>query len=96
LAEKTLLDPALQSDNLSRIQSISEKLLARPFRVEEMQVVQSSLIELLSYYQNNPEDSARLLAVGETRSSDKVNPSELAAWTMLINQLMNLDEVLTK
>jgi hypothetical protein len=96
LAEKTLLDPVFQSDNLARIQSISERLLARPFRVEEIQVVQTSLSELLTYYQNNPEDAARLLAVGDTRSNDKVNPSELAAWTMLINQLMNLDEVLTK
>ncbi len=96
LAEKTLLDPALQSDNLIRIQSIAEKLLARPFRVEEMQVVQASLGDLLTYYQSNPEDSTRLLSVGDTRSSDKINPNELAAWTMLVNQLMNLDEVLTK
>jgi mono/diheme cytochrome c family protein len=96
LAEKTLLDPAHQSDNLTRIQSIAEKLLSRPFRVEEVQVVQSSLNELVTYYQGNPDDAARLLSVGDTRSSDKVNANELAAWTMLVNQLMNLDEVLTK
>jgi hypothetical protein len=96
LAEKTLLDPDLVTDNSARIQSISEKLIARPLRVEEMQVVQAILSDLHDYYQANSEDAMSLLAVGDTRSSDQINPSELAAWTMLVNKLMNLDEVLTK
>ncbi len=80
LAEKTLLDPAFQSDNLARIQSISERLLARPFRVEEVQVVanESKRIYLL-IIKTTPRILRELLAVGDTRSNDKVNPSELAA-----------------
>lgn len=96
LAEKTLLDPDLASDHSARVQSISEKLIARPLRVEEMQVVQAILSDLHEYYQGNSEDAMSLLAVGDTRSNDQINPSELAAWTMLVNKLMNLDEVLTK
>jgi hypothetical protein len=37
-----------------------------------------------------------LLAVGESKRESNVNKSELAAYTMAVNQLMNLDEVLTK
>jgi hypothetical protein len=34
--------------------------------------------------------------VGESKPDDKLNPSELAAWTMVGNLLLNLDEVINK
>jgi hypothetical protein len=37
-----------------------------------------------------------LIAFGESKPDAKLDASELAAWTMLANQLMNLDEVLNK
>ena len=54
------------------------------------------LDDLLAHYQANPNDARRLLAVGESRADATIDPSTLAAWTMLANQLMNLDEVLNK
>jgi hypothetical protein len=36
------------------------------------------------------------LAVGATRSPNEINAAELAAWTMTVNILMNLDEAITK
>ena len=43
-----------------------------------------------------PEDAKKLIAFGESKADPKLDASELAAWTMLANQLMNLDEVLNK
>ncbi len=50
---------------------------------------------LLAYYREHPAEAAQLVAVGESKP-DRVSPVELAAWTMLANELMNLDEVLNK
>jgi hypothetical protein len=37
-----------------------------------------------------------LIDVGDSSAGPSVAPAELAAWTMVANQLMNLDEVLNK
>jgi hypothetical protein len=34
--------------------------------------------------------------MGESKPDAKLDPSTLAAWTMLANELFNLDEVLNK
>ncbi len=50
----------------------------------------------MAYYEANPADAEKLLAVGESRCDPSLSASAVAAWTMLTNQLMNLDEVLNK
>jgi hypothetical protein len=75
---------------------LAKRLLSRPLRPEEATVVQASLNHLLEYYRGHPEDAKKLLAVGESPADPSLNPGTLAAWTMLGNQLLNLDEVLTK
>jgi hypothetical protein len=80
----------------NRLQFLAKRLLARPFRAEELPVIQSSLEELRAFYQAHGEDAARLLAVGESKPDPALKAEELAAWTMLTNELMNLDEVLCK
>ena len=45
-------------------------------------------------FSNRPESIERVDQSPEVRAS--LNASELAAWTMLVNELMNLDEVLNK
>jgi hypothetical protein len=79
-----------------RIDFIARRLLSRPFTAEELQVVQGSLKELQGHYQANPEDARKLIAVGESRPDAALDAPTLAAWTMLCNELMNLDEVLNK
>jgi hypothetical protein len=55
-----------------------------------------SIERLIAFYQSHPDDTARLLAVGELKPDPAQEPAILAAWTMLANELMNLDEVLNK
>ena len=80
----------------SRLDFLARRLLARPWRAEELTVVQSSLADLLAYYQAHAEQATRLVAVGESKADPAIPPPLLAGWTMLANQLMNLDEVLNK
>lgn len=83
------------SDDAQRIQAIGESLLARPFNDREVAIVIDSLAKLRGHYRNTPSDAEQLLAVGQTKSSAKDLP-ELASWTMLVNELLNLDDVLNK
>jgi hypothetical protein len=79
-----------------RFDLVSLKLLARTFRPEEAKVVRESLDGLLAYYKAHPEDAAKLIAVGESKADPSLDVPTLAAWTMLANELLNLDEVLNK
>ena len=58
-------------------------------------MVLASLDDLLSYYRSTPEDAERLIAVGESKADPALDPATLAGWTMLANELMNLDELLS-
>jgi hypothetical protein len=78
------------------IDFIARRLLARPLRPEEMQVVQNGLKDLLAHYKAQPEEAKKLLTVGESKTDAGMDGTRLAAWTMLVNELMNLDEVLNK
>lgn len=75
---------------------MAERLLARRLTPEEKKIVQSSANDLLAHYQSDVNDAAKLLAVGESRTDDDVNWPKLAAYTMVANEMMNLDEVLNK
>ena len=80
----------------SRFGIIARKLLARPFTEAEDKVVRDSFKGLLDYYKAHPDDAAKLVAVGESKVDATLDVPLLAAWTMLANELMNLDEVLNK
>jgi hypothetical protein len=47
-------------------------------------------------YAKSGEAAAKLLAVGESSRDQSLDAGELAAWTMVANVLLNLDETVTK
>jgi len=80
----------------SRADFIASRLLARPLTSEEMAVVQKSLTGLDGYYKSHEKDADMLITTGESKADPTLKPEKLAAWTMLTNQMMNMDEVLNK
>jgi hypothetical protein len=80
----------------SGIDYLAKRILARPFTSEEMPIVLESYQSLLSDFKTKPESAKKLIAMGESKPDAKLDPSTLAAWTMLANELFNLDEVLNK
>ena len=79
-----------------RLNWIAQRLLARQLRPEEREVVERSLNELKEHYAYEKDDAEALLKVGESPITVNTEPVQLAAYTMVVNQLMNLDEVLNK
>ncbi len=79
-----------------RLNFVAEQLLARPFTDAEKKVVEASLKDLVDYYAVHPQDAKQLIAVGESKADAALDVPTLAAWTMLANEMLNLDEVLNK
>jgi hypothetical protein len=94
LATRAIKEGGSQPDD--RVDFIARRLLARPLSAAELKVVRTSLDQLLGFYQGHTDDAKQLLAVGETKPDATIEAQQLAAWTMLTNELMNLDEVLNK
>jgi len=99
-AARVLAEKALKStdaaDTNAMIEFISARLLSRPLRPEERGVVKGTLDDVLSHFRAQPEEAGSQVAVGESKADPNVDVPTLAAWTMIANQLMNLDEVLNK
>jgi hypothetical protein len=79
-----------------RLDGISLRLAGRRFSRPERAVVRRTLDDALATYRRDPAAAQALLAVGESPIDDGLSPPELAAWTIVASQIMNLDEALTK
>ncbi len=84
------------SDDKSRLQFMSARLLSRPLDDRELKILLSAIAELRGHYVTNAGDADALLSVGNTSVDDSFAKPELAAWTMLASELINLDEALCK
>jgi len=93
LAQRTLLGA---KDDGARLQAAALRVLARPLKTAEVGILQASLAQLRAHYAKQVADADALLKVGDTPPDPALPKPELAAWTMLCNQLLNLDEVLNK
>lgn len=96
-AARKLAERALKnSKDNERLDYIAKQLLARSLRGEEKKVTESVLKDLLAHYKSAPADAEALIKVGESKADTSIDKPTLAAYTMVANQLMNLDEVLNK
>jgi hypothetical protein len=94
LAQRALKEGGATDDQ--RIDYLAKRLLSRSFGPQELPVVRKSLWDLASFYRAHAKEAAELIVTGESKPDASLPAERLAAWTMLTNQLMNLDEVLNK
>jgi mono/diheme cytochrome c family protein len=97
-ASRVLAQHTLQAggDDVARLNSAALRLLSRPLKPAETVILTDSLGKLRAHYVAQPGDAAALLGVGDSKFDEKLPKSELAAWTMVCSQLLNLDEILNK
>ncbi len=84
--------------------STAEQRLAYGFRLalaryptnSEMHVLLSGLDADMQRFVNSPADANGLLAFGDSKSSNEIPPTELAAYTLTANVILNLDEFVTR
>lgn len=97
-AARKLAERALENgkNEDARLDFMARHLLARPLRAEENKITEKVLQDLLAHYQSSPKDAEALVSVGESKADQSLDRPTLAAYTMVANQLLNLDEVLNK
>ncbi len=78
-----------------RIDFITKRLLDRLAKPNERKIIRTSLETILADFTAKPDEAAKLLKVGET-PAPVIPAPELAAWTMVASQILNLDETLTR
>jgi hypothetical protein len=83
-------------DFAARADFLAAQVLTRPLESSERQVLEQSYKDYLRFYDSHLADAKKLMSVGATPADSAVSPAEGAALTMVANQLLNLDEVLTK
>jgi hypothetical protein len=79
-----------------RITFAYRTLLSRPPVDAEIEIINRQLTAHLARYQQDGAAAAKLIAHGESKPREGLNSSELAAYTMLANTLLNLDETVTR
>jgi mono/diheme cytochrome c family protein len=80
----------------ARLDAISLRLLGRKFIRAERAVVRRTLDDARATYRRDGAAAKALLTVGASKVDASLPQPELAAWTIVASQVMNLDEALTK
>ena len=94
LAQRTLLEAG--GSSAKRVQFAFRQATGRTATVEEVQLLGSLAQKQMAIYQRDRQAAKDLVHVGESSTSAKLNPSELAAWTVVASSILNLDETITK
>jgi hypothetical protein len=84
------------ADTDARIDFITLRLLSRVLDEDERKVVRDSLDAMLETYRAKPEDAGKLISTGAKPPPRDIDPAELAAWTLVASQILNLDETITR
>jgi len=94
MAERVMLTGDATDD--ARLEHAFRLATARRPGAMEKQVLAASLSRLRTQYAGDKEAASKLLAVGESKRNETLDPAGHAAWTGLCSLLLNLDEVVTK
>jgi hypothetical protein len=94
LAERVIHEAGpLPEQKISRMGMI---LLAHAPSPPMASVLEKSFDEMQKHYAENQKDASSLVNVGEKRVDSSIPAPELAAWTMIASEMLNLDETLNK
>jgi hypothetical protein len=98
-AARALAERAMREGGASPESRLGHMFLlaaARKADDKEMAELTAAYRDFLAGYTRDAAAAAKLIAVGESKPDAGLPPAELAAYTMVANLILNLDEVLTK
>jgi hypothetical protein len=84
------------TETSARLDFITARLLSRPLETDERAVITRSHEAALATFTAKPDDAKALISIGATPPDPALSAPELAAWTFTANQILNLDEALTR
>lgn len=94
LAQRAILHAP--NDSQQQLTFVVNAVLCRPLKEDELKVVTASLADLTAFYASHDAEAKELITVGASKPDSRLDAKQLAPLTMLVNELLNLDEVLCK
>ena len=94
LAQRAILAAGNKPEQ--RAAFIFSRAAARPADKDEQAELISAYRSFLADYKKDVDGAKKLIAVGNTAPNGMLDPVELAAWAMVANLVLNLDEVISK
>jgi hypothetical protein len=94
LAQRMLTEGGASPE--SRLDFAFRLATARHPSEKEAAVLAKVLNRQLEIYKANPESARQLLTVGDAKRNESLDPAEHAAYAMVANMILNLDEAVTK
>jgi hypothetical protein len=83
-------------DIASRIAFATKWALSRPPKLQEVQVLTAIYRKQFSRFRLDTKAAEALLSVGESPRDQSLDTAQLAAWTVIAQTILNLDETITK
>jgi hypothetical protein len=84
------------SDPAARIGRMSEILLAHGASEKMESALAASFREMNKHYAANPKAAHDLVTLGEKKKDASISERDLAAWTIVASEMLNLDETINK
>jgi hypothetical protein len=79
-----------------RLDFITLRLIGRKLDSDERKIVSKTFDAALAGFQANVEGATKLVTTGATPPPKDAPIPELAAWTLVASQILNLDETITR
>jgi uncharacterized protein DUF1553/uncharacterized protein DUF1549/cytochrome c len=96
LAQRTLAEGG---DEASRLRRLFQRCTGRGPDADELAALTGTLAGFRERYSQAPDDALHLLEVGQApgpQAAEGTAPSELAAWTLIANAVLNLDATISR
>ncbi|RYD27353.1 MAG: DUF1553 domain-containing protein [Verrucomicrobiaceae bacterium] len=84
------------ADPTARLDFITARLLNRKLDAEERKIITGTFTDISAAFAKDTKAATDLLGTGGTPADATLPPGELAAWTVLTSQILNLDEAVTR
>lgn len=94
LGERILIEGGVTP--AERIAFAYRTVLSRAPHADEIAVVQDALQQYLTRFQKDPESAKRVVTVGESKPKSGQSDVDLAAYTLMANLILNLDETVMR
>ena len=94
LAERVIHEAG--RDPQQRINRMSEILLSHDASAPMAEALENSLQQMQQHYAKDRRAAQSLVSVGENKHDASIPEPELAAWTMIASEMLNVDETLNK
>ncbi len=95
-AARVMAESVLKANTEDKFSYLIEHSLGRKPDEFMLKTLKNSYQNLKRLYLTSETAADELINIGESQADEQLDPIELASWTMLANQVFNLDEFITK